>query len=230
MHKDPNDTSKLRPIVVGGAWRRALTSLTVKHNTRLFTEFLAPYNFAIGVKGGETFVYNTINIEVKKYIQRSEEQLRHNPPSRCLISLDICNMFNKTSRERARDIIKTNFPHLLNISDLLLNDPTECHYLKPNREWGFFEQEEGLPQGCPFSPVFASLVLNTIIKSLDESLKKRATSRKRKKIFLDDGDGGVTNLLSYVDNLNAVVPHEDCLHYCQEFERLTNELGLKIKK
>ena len=139
-------------------------------------------------------------------------------------------MFNEISRERAMDIIKANFPHLTGISELLLNNPTECHYLKPNGDWEYFEQEEGLPQGCPFSPVFASLVLNTIIKSLDDSLKQRAKIRKRNKIFLDDGEGGMTNLLAYVDDLNAVVPHEDCLHYCQEFERLTNELGLQVKK
>ena len=76
LHKDPNDKNKLRPVAVGGGWRRAFTSVTVKHNTKQLTEFLAPHNYAIGVKGGSNFVYHTMSSEIDKYITMNPGKLK----------------------------------------------------------------------------------------------------------------------------------------------------------
>ena len=111
-----------------------------------------------------------MNLEIDKYIRCEWNELRNNPPSRCTISLDIANMFNEISRERALDIINNHFPHLAKMSNVLI-EPTTCYYLEPNGNWNSFKQLEGLPQGCPFSPVFAALVLNEIIIKLDKSLR-----------------------------------------------------------
>ena len=89
MHKDPDNKKKLRPVAVRGGWRRAFTSITVKHNTKQFTECLAPHSYAIGVKGGSNFVYHTISNEIDKYILRKQEETETNPPTRYLVSLDI---------------------------------------------------------------------------------------------------------------------------------------------
>ena len=117
-----------------------------------------------------------------------------NPPTRCLISLDITNMFNEISRTKAMEIIDEHFTHLSAYTKLLLNEPTQCWYLLPDGNWNFFHQEEGLPQGCPFSPVFAALVLNTIIKPIDKQLRQRAHQTKLKGNPGDDNNGGITNL------------------------------------
>lgn len=50
-HKDKIDKTKLRPVAVGGSWRRAFTSTIVRHNIQLFTDFLAPYSYVNGVRG-----------------------------------------------------------------------------------------------------------------------------------------------------------------------------------
>ena len=181
LHKNIFDKKKLRPVAVGGSWRRAFTSTVIKQNNQLFTEYLAPFNYAIGVKGGSNFVYHTTSFEINKYITRSTIDMQHNPPSPCLISMDRQNMFNKISRERALDIINTHFPQLSQIANTLLAKPTTCHYMEPNGEWSHFQQGEGLPQGCPFSPVLAALVLNIIIKNLDKQIRARAAQRKHNK-------------------------------------------------
>ena len=49
-------------------------------------------------------------------------------------------------------------------------------------------------------------------------------------IPLDDKEGGVTNLLAFVDDLNAVVPYEDCLYYCNTFKQLAKELGPGLRE
>ena len=102
------------------------------------------------------------------------------------------------------------------------------YYQLPNGGWDYFGQHEGLPQGCSFSLIFTALVPNKIISKLDEKLRKRAKERKHKAILFDDKEGGLTNLLAYVDDLNVVVPHEDCLFICQELKRLADEIGLQI--
>ena len=213
---------------MGGGLRRLMTSCIVKHNVDAFAEFLTPYNYAIGIKGGASFIHHTISLEIDKYIKREITTVHQNPPTRCAISLDICNMFNEISRDEAMNIINTHFPHLTKVTSLLLNDPTVCYYLNPDGKWKHFLQEEGLPQGCPFSPVFAALVLHTIMEKLDKKLRHRAHIRKSKKILLDDKEGGITNLLAYVDDLNAVVPYEDCLFFCIQFKKLANEIGLRL--
>ena len=230
LHKDPNDLSKLRPVAVGGGWRRALTSTIVRLNNQIFTKHLMPYNFAIGVKGGTNFIYHTVTYEIEKYINRKEHEIEINPPTRCLISLDISNMFNEISRQKAMEIINIHFPHLSNYTNLLLQDPTHCWYLLPNGGWQFFEQEEGLPQGCPFSPVFAALVLHTIIQPIDKMLRKRAATRLKNKITGDDNKGGITNLLAYVDDLNCVIPHEDVYFFCNTFQKLATQIGLRLNE
>ena len=102
--------------------------------------------------------------------------------------------------------------------------------MEPNGRWSQSQQEEGLPQGCPFSPVLAALVLNILIKELDLKLRSRAAKRKQNKILLDDNEGGITNLLAFVDDLNTVVPIEDSLFYCKTFTQLANNLGLRIRE
>ena len=99
-------------------------------------EFLAPYNFAIGVKGGTNFIYHTVSLEIDKYITRTQEELRTNPPTRCLISLDMVNFFNEISRTRTIDIIKTHFPHLVGTINLLIKNPTNVFFTKTQMEYG----------------------------------------------------------------------------------------------
>ena len=175
-------------------------------------------------------MYNTISAEINKYMSRTPLEQTTNPPSRCLISLNIRNMFNEISRERALDIIGTHFPQLSQLAHILLSEPTACWYMTPNGEWKYFNQKEDLPQGYPFSPILAALVLNFIITKLDVKLRTRAAKRIQMLIPLDDKEGGVTHLLAFVDDLNAVVPYEDCLYYCNTFKQLANELGLRPRE
>ena len=139
-------------------------------------------------------------------------------------------MFNEIPRERALDIINTHFQNIADLANLLLSEPTTCSYRDPNGEWKSFQQDEGLPRGCAFSPVLAALVLNTIITKLDKLLIERAQQRKSKKITVDDKKVEITNLIAFVDDLNTVVPHKDALFYCGTFKNLANELGLRIRE
>ena len=73
-------------------------------------------------------------------------------------------------------------------------------------------------------------MLNLIITKLDVKLRARAAKRKQMLIPLDDKEGKVTNLLAFVDDLNVVVPYEDCLYYYNTFKQLAKELGLRLRE
>ena len=140
-------------------------------------------------------------------------------------------MFNKLFQEEAMSIIDTHFPHLGKFTSLLINNPTVSYYYKPDWTWKHFLQEEGWPQGFPFSPVFSALVLHTIIHELYKQLRKRAQIHKLKNVYLDDKEGGTTNLLVYINDLNAVVPHKDRLFYYTQLKTCKlNRLGIKERQ
>ena len=89
-------------------------------------------------------------------------------------------MFNEISREEAMNIINTHFPHISNVASSLINYPTVCYYLNPDGTWKHFLKDEELPQGYPFSPVFAALVIHTVMNKLDKQLKKEHKSANQK--------------------------------------------------
>jgi hypothetical protein len=84
--------------------------------------------------------------------------------------------------------------------------------------------EEGVSQGCPLSPIFASLVVAWLLKPLDQLLNARATHRLNNGNHGDDGAGGITHLLGYVDDVSACVPHEDLEFLCDHFNNLGKPL------
>lgn len=57
------------------------------------------------------------------------------------------------------------------------------------------------------TPLRAALIIYPIIVELDNCLMKGATARKNIGILLDDNEGGITNILVFIDDLNPVVAH-----------------------
>ena len=85
--------------------------------------------------------------------------------------------------------------------------------------------EEGVSQGCPLSPIFASLVMACLLKPLDKLLRARAAHRLNNGNPGDDGAGGITHLLGFVDDVSACAPLEDLEVLCDHFNTLCKLLG-----
>ena len=117
-------THKLRPISLGGGFRRAFISCTFKHNANLFAEYIMPSNYT---NRGANFTFHSIRMKIEKYICHQVKCMETNPPSRCTNSLDIVNIFNEISREEATSTTENHFPHLRDVVYLLLNN-TAQHY------------------------------------------------------------------------------------------------------
>ena len=84
---------------------------------------------------------------------------------------------------------------------------------------------EGFSQGCPASPVFAAIVLHVILSEIYPELEKRAAQRKALGDDGDDGLGGLAILMAYVDDVNAMLYHDDVEFFFQQFQALADPLN-----
>ncbi len=88
---------------------------------------------------------------------------------------------------------------MLPLTTLFYEHARSVHHKWADGTWHTLLMEEGVSQGCPLSPIFASLVVANLLQPLDIELRKRATTHLLNGNPGDNGFGGITHLLGYVD-------------------------------
>jgi len=211
----------MRPLGIPAAIRQ-ITANSIAHELKPeFAKYLLPYNYAVGIHGGIDFITSTVRLGVEKYI--SSKELSGDLPTRALVSLDLRNMFNEISRHKLREIVSEEFPQLIAFVDSLYKEPGSANVKLADGSWDCISVCEGFSQGCPLSPILAAIVLNHILKQVDNKLRARASRRKKKDS--DDGLGGITAILAYVDDANFLVPLEDVEFLLDTF----NEIAVPLR-
>jgi hypothetical protein len=71
-------------------------------------------------------------------------------------------------------------------------------------------------------------VVVRLLQPIHNALRQRAAERLANGITHDDGRGGITNLLGFIDDISTVVPLEDLLFLCQKFRDRGLSLGCFI--
>ncbi|KAL7533492.1 hypothetical protein ACHAXR_005267, partial [Thalassiosira sp. AJA248-18] len=145
------------------------------------------------------FIVKASQLATERYI--TGPQQRGEAPTRCFVSLDLVNMFNEVSREVVFDIIRDKFPHVLPLVDLLYCGPGTVFFKMADGTWNTQSVEEGLNQGCPLSAVLAALVLQEVVQPILNKLNRRAAARRRSRNRYDDGAGGESHPMAYIDDL-----------------------------
>jgi hypothetical protein len=168
-------------------------------------------------------VIQTMQLGVEKYISDRESSGRL--PSRALVSLDIVNMFNAISRERLREIIAADFPSLEGFADMLYDEDGETYVKMEDGSWAVIPVTEGFAQGCPVSPLFAAIVLNSIIQKIQPMLETKAKERLRNNDTGDDSQGTIGLIMAYVDDVNILLHHDDVEFFLDTFNKLATPLG-----
>jgi hypothetical protein len=184
---------------------------------------MLPFNYAVGTPNGTNLIINTMQLQVEKYI--SLPQSKNILPSRAAVFFDLTNQFNSVSREAFFKVIEDSFPEILPLTTLFYEQAGTVHHKWADGTWRTLLMEEGVSQGCPLSPIFASLVVSTLLQPLDIELRERATTRLRNGDPGDDGLGGITHLLGYVDDVSACVPLKDLQFLCDRFATIGAPLG-----
>jgi hypothetical protein len=166
------------------------------------------------------FIVKSMQLSIEKFIKSKQDA--NTLPTRAAVFIDLTNMFNSVSRDELFDIIRSDFPELTNLTELLYNKHGNVYYKWKNVKWKTLFMEEGVNQGCPLSPIFATLVLQRALKPIDDALKQQAIERTNKGNLHDDNHGGVSHQLGYMDDILALIPLEDIKFYC---EKIKSKIG-----
>jgi hypothetical protein len=167
---------------------------------------MLPFNYAVGTPNGKKLIINTMQLQ-EKYV--SLPQSKNILPSRAAVVFDLTNQFNSVSCEEFFKVITDSFPEIPPLTTLFYEKAGTVHHKWADGTWRTLLMEEGISQGCPLSPIFASLVVSTLLQPLDIKLRDQAATRLRNGDPGDDGFGGITHLLGYVDDVSACVPLKD---------------------
>jgi hypothetical protein len=223
LHKDPTDTTKLRPLGIPTAIRRLIAS-HVAHTLRdKFASHLLPYNYAVGIPNGSDFVVKAMQLSIEKFIQTP--QRTNTLPSRAAVFFDLTNQFNSVSREEFFNVIETSFPEILPLTTLFYQNATTVHHKWDDGTWRTLLMKEGVSQGCPLSPLFASFVVARLLQPIDSLLRERAATRLASGDPGDDGFGGISHLLGFVDDISSCVFLPDLPFLCTTLKTLGASLG-----
>jgi hypothetical protein len=76
--------------------------------------------------------------------------------------------------------------------------------------------EECTSQGCPLSPLLASFIVTCLLEPIDGLLCERAATHLVNGYTGDDGQGGISHLLSFVDDISSCVYLPDLHFLCDQ--------------
>eukprot|EP00957_Ditylum_brightwellii_P102245 7794299-Ditylum_brightwellii.AAC.1 len=161
----------------------------------------------------------------EKFVFQTTEQLQQGQlPTRCLLSLDIHNMFNRMSRRKLRVVLKAKFPHLLPLFNSLYLKHNRVYYRHADGHVDFIAQVKGYAQGCPLSAFFASMVLGELLVDLNKDLRQRCERRQHRC------NSGYSETIGFFDDTNTFLLIEDVHWYLVEFVRRGKDYGCTINK
>jgi len=129
------------------------------------------------------------------------------------------------AREEFKNVIATSFPELLPLVTLFYNQPNTVHYKWNDGSWRCLLMEEGASQGCPLSPLFASFVIARLLKPIDGLICERAAARFANGDSGDDGQGGISHLLSFVNDISSCVCLPDFQFLCEQVRTRGASIG-----
>jgi len=227
FYKDATDTTAIRPIGIGTAWRRIASAHAIMVSKDRIATFLAPSQLAIGLNAGMDIITTTMQVHADRYLSHTATPT--NKPSRAILLLDMVNMFNSVSMVRAREIILQKFPHLLPLFDILYFHESKCWYRNEKGERNSFARMEGSSQGCPFAALLACLVLHDVLAPIHIQLQQRAKNRKQSQGPDDDGQGSLAIIMSYIDDCTLSIPYQDLKWFMDEFNRRGSPVGCILK-
>ena len=159
-----------------------------------------------------------MQLAIEKYIDNPQQSGRL--PTRAAIFFNLTNQFNSVSRKEFNFFIATSFQELLPLVTLFYDQPSTVYYKWNAGSWRCLLMEEGTSQGCPLSPLFASFVVVQLLEPIDGLLQQRTAECLATGDTGNDGQGGISHLLSFVDDISSCLYLPDLHFLCEQVHSL----------
>lgn len=144
----------VRPIAVGGYWRRLCSKLLLASVKQDALAYLQPLQVGVGTSGGCEGIIHALNSLVSSCPREGFS----------ILKTDFDNAFNSISREAFFNITRTHFPRIHNFVTWIYGDDNHMVLRDGQR----FTSKCGVQQGDPLGPLLFALVLQEVLKSLKE--------------------------------------------------------------
>jgi Reverse transcriptase (RNA-dependent DNA polymerase) len=145
----------LRPIAIGYCWRRMASKCANAFALSRLSSHFAPLQLGVGTPGG---------CEAATHAAR--RFLADLPSGAVLVKLDFTNAFNSLSRTGILAAVSEHIPELYSYCHLSYSTPSCLKYGDYS-----LQSESGLQQGDPLGPLLFCLPIQSILSSLQSSLR-----------------------------------------------------------
>ncbi len=225
LHKDSNDHYKLCPLGIPTAIQQLIATHVPRSLKSKFASHLLPYNYAVSIPDGMSFVVKAMQLAIEKYINAPQQA---HPPTCAAVFFDLTNQFNSVSCSQFFNSTAEHFPKLLPLTTLFYSNANTVHQKWSGRTWHQLLMEEGVTQGCPLSQLFASFVVACLLEPIDTLLRAQAVEQVASGDPGNDKYGNITHLLSYVDNISTCIYLPDLKFFCNTLKTNGAALGCVV--
>lgn len=189
----------LRPIAIGESIYRVCMKVILKHTFK--TDYLAPYQFGVGSKGGVE--------PIVRAVQRAAEGLTEQAFTH-LTSLDFSNAFNTVDRKDIAAAVRRHASPLFRAAKWAYDKPARLIFsAHDGQEPPTILSSQGVRQGDPLGPLLFSLAIRPLLHDLTTSLGPDCT------------------LLAYLDDIYILSKSPETLNKVARFFE-TNGGNLKL--
>jgi hypothetical protein len=142
-----------------------------------------------------------------------------------VVFFDLTNQFNSVSQQEFFNVIQESFPKILPLTTLFYDTDSTVHHKWNKGSWRRLQMREGVTQGCPLSPLFASFIGAHLLAPIDKLLRDQAATCLAAGNQGDDSHGGISHLLSYVDDISTCMYLPDLEFFCNTLQLNGTSLG-----